>query len=89
MTKQERDARHAAKLKRLVVEYLGGKCAHCGNDDIRVLTIDHVHGGGRADYAVRGTHGIRRDIIAGKRKRDDFQVLCANCHLIKTHYEGK
>lgn len=88
MTKSERDARHALKLKTLIIAFLGGKCAHCGNTDARVLTLDHKYGGGRKDHAIRGTQGIRRDILSGKRNKDDFQILCANCHLIKTFHSG-
>jgi 5-methylcytosine-specific restriction endonuclease McrA len=88
MTKQERDARHALKLKLAIIAFLGGKCARCGVQDPRVLTLDHVHGGGRRDHAKRGTHGIRRDILKGARDASDFQILCANCHLIKTFHEG-
>ena len=40
------------------------------------LQIDHINGGGRADYR---THGISvyRDIAHEKRSFDDFRILCA------------
>lgn len=70
-------------LRKRVVAHLGARC-ECGESDIDVLHIDHVHGGGsierratklRADYyramltAAPGTH----------------QLLCPNCNWIKKH----
>jgi 5-methylcytosine-specific restriction endonuclease McrA len=69
---------------------MGGKCSHCGINDIRVLQIDHIV------PLRRRTNGLdRKDadttlsmrIIRGNR--DNVQVLCANCHLIKTLEDRK
>jgi DNA-binding MarR family transcriptional regulator len=70
-----------------VIQYLGGKCARCGFDDIRVLQIDHVHGNGwreRRDWG--GSYQIYRRLlrrVANKEVISDYQVLCANCNWIK------
>jgi len=64
---------------------LGGKCFHCGCDDIRCLEIDHV-------IPVRGDHSCYGKTlyqsIVNKGKRDNLQVLCACCHAIKTYEDG-
>ena len=57
------------------------KCAHCGFDDIRALSIDHIDGGGAPHRRMTGND------IYGWLKRngypDGYQVLCMNCQLIK------
>ncbi len=71
-----------------MLHYGNGRCARCGQDDIRVLELDHVNGNGNADRVAR-TGGCRAGVpfyralkAAGWPK--GFQVLCANCHRIKT-----
>jgi hypothetical protein len=69
-------------LRRLeVIEYLGGKCMHCGFTDIRALQFDHKQGGGTQDRKTCSLPKLMRLILAGKRP--DIQLLCANCNSIK------
>lgn len=67
-----------------LLDAFGRKCVRCGYDaDIRALQIDHVNGGGTAErrqfpnfqayYAY-----ILENVASGK-----YQVLCANCNVIK------
>ena len=59
-----------------VIKKLGGKCK-CGQDDIRVLEINHKKvktKTGRRDWMKKG-FDLRK-----------VEVLCANCHAIE-HYE--
>lgn len=57
------------------------KCLHCGIDDVRVLAIDHIHGGGKAE----------RDFYNGEAKYykhvaanpSNYQLLCHNCNYLK------
>ena len=57
------------------------RCAYCGFDDIRALSIDHIDGGGAPHRKMTGND------IYGWLKRNGFpegyQVLCMNCQLIK------
>lgn len=64
----------------------GSRCARCGNDDWRVLELDHVAGGGNADrVSGRIDKAYSRPMIEFARaNRQLFQLLCANCHRIKT-----
>lgn len=76
---------HTLRLGAL--EALGGKCAHCGIDDFRVLQIDHINGNGKEDrkkYGGRVT-GMYRNIIE-LGSQETYQTLCANCHAIKTFH---
>ena len=75
------------KLRRRIIEKLGGCCVSCGLKDVRVLQIDHVNGGGQKE--------MRRGLGAGmsyyyRVLRDEtgkFQLLCANYNWIKRHEE--
>lgn len=64
---------------------LGGCCCRCGFADERALQFDHVDGdgylerqGGRSNPTGRAV----RSVLNGERRR--YQILCANCHSIKT-----
>ena len=61
------------------IQKYGGKCCRCGFADYRALQFDHIN----------GAPGIRNhrnkdyeDIAKGRIK--DLQLLCANCHCVKT-----
>jgi hypothetical protein len=76
------------RRKSEAIEALGGACVQCGNDDRRVLQIDHVDGDGHLDKCPGGKrywYVVLKDIAAGLVAR--YQLLCANCHAIKTWTE--
>ncbi len=75
------------RLRREAIEFLGGSCTMCGISDIRVLEIDHINGGGRAERTKLTGQVFHYAILNGKRRTDDLQVLCANCHAIKTYHD--
>ena len=65
------------------------RCNSCGEEDIKVLQIDHVNGDGNEH---RRTIGLRSGTMFYHwlEKQDypkEFQVLCANCNLRKLYYE--
>lgn len=65
----------------------GIKCASCGFDDIRVLSIDHVDGNGtRHRQELRGV-SIYKWLVANNFP-PGFQVLCMNCQFIKRHEQN-
>ena len=53
------------------------RCAACGDDDITVLTFDHVNGDGNEDRRQNAQH-IQRQILRGRTK--DMRILCQNCN---------
>lgn len=78
------------KLKRDCMNKLGGRCAACGINDIRLLTLEHLRGGGAADYRKYGKgnvgHGrgvLYRLIRDGKADLSNYQCLCLNCNMKK------
>ncbi len=72
------------KIKRWLVDYLGGKCVDCGySAHLAALDFDHVD------------PSEKRFTISGKMNQYDLECLlleakkcvlrCANCHRIKTN----
>ena len=74
--------RHS-RLRKEVIASLGGKCALCGISDERVLVIDHLKPIKRVGCERSGWETISR-IYQGKEDMSNVQLLCANCHMIKT-----
>ena len=81
------------RLKKEVLTYYSGgipKCKRCGTEDVDVLCLDHIEGGGTKDRIDTGHWGGRLHYYL---KKYDFptgyQVLCANCNLKKFIVEGR
>ena len=71
------------RLRRRMLDALGGKCLRCGFDDWRALQIDHVNGDGRSDRDRVGNRN--RYFKAVVSSPDRYQLLCANCNWIKRY----
>jgi 5-methylcytosine-specific restriction endonuclease McrA len=71
--------------RQAAIDRLGGRCFHCGFDDVRCLDVDHVFGGGTKERARKDRIAFYKEIVAGLRP--DTQLLCLNCHRIKTSQE--
>ncbi len=76
------------KRKAEVIGHYGGVCACCGEDDLDVLSIDHVNGGGarhrrelKAKGEVFGYHWLKKNGFPL-----GFRVLCLNCNLARGLY---
>ncbi len=76
------------KKKLRVVELLGGKCAKCGIVDPRLLQINHINGGGTAEYKRLGHYKLTATILNGARSIEDLNLLCANCNLLYEFERG-
>lgn len=73
------------KVRRFcVIQFFGGSCIRCGLDDIRCLQIDHIKPIFSDKFRGQGTV---MDIYMDRVDLDDLQILCANCHVIKTYIE--
>ncbi len=72
---------------------IGNECENCGEKDIRVLQINHLKGGGseerKGKNRKRSSHKFYRDIVIGKRKLDDLNILCSNCNIIYEYERGR
>jgi hypothetical protein len=75
------------KLRARVFEVLGGpRCRRCGFTDDRALHFDHIDGGGSRHRRQRGVRGSWRDMLI---RPERYQVLCANCNLIKRSEDSR
>lgn len=71
-----------------LIEILGGmECRECGNYDERVLQIDHIFGNGQ-EMPLNKTEIMEFYISNPDVAFEELQVLCANCHIIKTLENG-
>ena len=71
-----------------ILVLLGGVCTRCGFSDRRALEVDHVYGGGKLGRLGGQIDGSPQTIRIVKSHPDQFQLLCANCHKIKTYENG-
>ena len=72
------------------IRLLGGKCVDCGITDVRVLQLDHKELVRRKPTVERpGGRKILRAIVLGKIGKNELDLRCANCHMIKTYSKDK
>lgn len=75
-----------SKRHDLAISTLGGRCAKCGYSDRReILQFDHID---RTTKIKMGKRRVCKDRWNGVLSRPNvFQLLCPNCHAIKTSLE--
>ncbi len=80
--------------KKLHIEVLTGLCgglpycACCGITDIRLLSVEHLEGGGRKHLTqCGGNHAVYRAIRREGYPRDKYAVLCHNCNHAWGYYD--
>jgi len=76
-------------LREEILLGLGGRCVKCRVNDLNVLQIDHVNGGGgqeRKEVGHTKSYRIIRDRIRANDSSvfDEIQLMCANCHHLKS-----
>ena len=83
----EKSKKQARESRLQVLTLYGGKCACCGIDNLKYLELDHKNNdGGRERKNLEGHRGGRYfTLVLKQEKRDDLQVLCANCHVAKKY----
>ena len=62
------------------IEYLGGQCLDCGIEDERVFQFDHVPNRGEKLRNVLNSTTWE----ACRTELDKCDLVCANCHCIRT-----
>jgi hypothetical protein len=79
------DYKERIKIRSDVIGHYGGKCSCCGDDELEVLCIDHINGGGRAQARELKSQGTALTYYWIKRNGypPDYQVLCHNCNMAK------
>lgn len=71
-------------LRKALLEYLKDKaCVHCGISDVRVLEFDHINPATKSfGIAQAITRTLQWENVLEEISK--CQILCANCHKIKT-----
>ena len=81
---QRRNRLRRQKIREQLLDLLGRQCIRCGYDaDVRALQIDHVNGGGTQDRKNFSSRDAYYNYILQNAKDGAYQVLCANCNVIK------
>lgn len=88
--RREVQRRSRVKMRGMAIDALGGYCIECGNRDYRVLEFDHVRpiqwrtNGKVKMNGQQNTNTINAMVKSGDDPSSVYQLLCANCHKIKT-----
>jgi len=69
------------------IELLGGKCLNCPVTDRRLLCFDHVDPNTKK-FQMSGSSLARRSLESIKEEVAKCQLLCHNCHFLKTLENG-
>lgn len=83
---KNRDYRRSLRFELLI--RFGNKCSRCGFDDYRALQIDHKKNNGgyeRKKYTWKLSKMMLK--MSNEELHENYQLLCANCHTIKTYNE--
>jgi hypothetical protein len=78
-------ARYRKQIEKFLVDFLrNNPCVNCGETNILTLQFDHI-----TDKRYNVSCLIRHSSLQLiKNEISKCQVLCANCHSIKTHQEN-
>jgi hypothetical protein len=84
----EKRKTHRRQRRKEIIKFFGSSCKHCGFGDTRALQVDHINGGGNKEInLMKGgkyhLHLYREMKLRPKSFLKKYQLLCANCNLIK------
>lgn len=83
---EERKKKVSVKYKKardIVFSAYGNICKKCGFSDLRALCLDHVNGDGKIERKSKERPYSRLLRIIKEDFPDRYQLLCANCNMIK------
>lgn len=75
----------ARKNRAKAINILGGCCSECGDSRPDVLQFDHIKPVGQD----RRTREAYVEVLKCADPTSTFQLLCANCHVLKTRSRGE
>lgn len=85
---REKSRQERAKLRQEMLDVYGDRCAFCGFNDKRALQLDHIANNGAAERKEAGGGQSFAGWqfykwLRGQNWSSGYQVLCANCNLLK------
>lgn len=86
--RMKRGKTYYRKLRLEALKILGGKCAICGIDDVRLLTVDHMEAN---NLFIRKNKRILYEVIIKypEKAKTCLQVLCWNHNAMKYFYSNE
>jgi len=84
----EKSLKRHRKIRETILTLYGNCCCCCGISNLKYLQLDHKNNDGNLERAslpptLRGGRFYQHILKQGKR--DDLQLLCANCHNAKRY----
>lgn len=78
--------RENAALRMRIMEALGGpECSSCGCDELEILEINHINGGGTKESKKSpNRRQYYREILNDPMLKDKFNIMCKVCNIL--HY---
>lgn len=76
---QQNQRKYLKNLLDNLHQVYGDKCVCCGESERIFLTLDHIDGGGSADYKKGRVTALRR--IIKERDPTKYRILCWNCNM--------
>ena len=70
----------------VIAKYSDNTCKICGENDLEVLTIDHIHDNGANHRKIMKNKNIY-EWLKSENYPDGYQVLCFNCNCTKNVYK--
>lgn len=84
---RKRQQKRGNRLRKTLIEKMGGRCACCGEHRWSMLEIDHVNNDGHIDRQIsRGNIYLRMLRLGCPPEK--YQVLCSNCNQSKRRMGG-
>lgn len=79
--------RHRDKIRLAAMEVVGRgrlECSNCGCNNILLLEINHLNGGGAKELRHGNPYRFYADLAQGRRPTDDLNLLCRMCNALHT-----
>jgi len=75
-------------IRGVLIEEYGSKCECCGEDNVLLLAIDHINGGGRKqrEELKVGGSGLMAILNRGDLPKNEYRLLCHNCNSAHGYY---
>lgn len=87
--RDDKSTRYRLKCRSYALALLGNCCKICGMDDDRCLHIDHIVPVGKERRRSDTWQEVLKSHKEARELTEEFQLLCANCHAIKTKENGE
>lgn len=70
------------RLRKEIIDALGGKCECCGETSFYFLTVDHINGGGNKERRMIGNGNYPFYLKREGYPKDKYRCLCMNCNHV-------